>query len=249
MPSPVVSAAKDQFDQFVRFAEQAERNGNTKSIARLVNATSADVQCKEDVRTITSASGDRVYAIRRSSANKIANDAVRETFRKAVSDMFFGNIPESVEKAMNMKDFGHGKPLTARRIKMVRDAIVNEGPKIEMAKRMILDATSSLYSQESKANPNGPKPDVGLRNQQYQRGAVLLLKHWPQIDAAFGNDRQGADKCTRLLANYIARILMDPNLEANADRYVARIARDISKFRDLPMGDPLTQSLDLTFDT
>ena len=248
MPSPVVSAAKDQFDQFVRFAEQAERNGNTKSIARLVNATSADVQCKEDVRTITSASGDRVYAIRRSAASKTANDAVRETFRKAVSDMFFGNIPESVEKAMNMKDFGHGKPLTARRIKIVSDAIAKEEQKMLVAKRMILDASSSLYSIELKADPKC-RPNVGLSDLQRQRGAVLLLKHWPQIDAAFGNDRNGADKCTRLLANYIARILKNPNLEANADQYVARIARDISKFRDLPMGDPLTQSLDLTFDT
>ena len=103
MPTPVQIKPDTQFQQFVRFAEQALRNGNEKAIARQGDITPADPQCKEDVRMISAATDDRVYAIRRSAASKAANDAVRETFRKAVSDMFFGNIPESVEKMMNMK--------------------------------------------------------------------------------------------------------------------------------------------------
>ena len=246
MPTPVQIKPDTQFQQFVRFAEQALRNGNEKAIARQGDITPADPQCKEDVRMISAATDDRVYAIRRSAASKTANDAVRETFRKAVSDMFFGNIPESVEKMMNMKDFGHGKPLTARRIKAVRDAIANEELKMLVAKRKILDASSNLFSIERKADPRC-QPDVGLSDLQRRRGAVLLLKHVPQIEAASGNDRQGADKCTRLLANYIVRILQDPNLEANADQYVVRIASNISKFRDFPLGDPRAKSLDDAF--
>ena len=47
-----------------------------------------------------------------------ANDEVRELFRKSIVEMFGGegNIPDSVKDAMLLKDYGHGKPLTARRI-------------------------------------------------------------------------------------------------------------------------------------
>ncbi len=246
MPTSVQINPSTQFQQFVQFAEQAIRDGNKKAIARQGGITPADAQGKEAARMISAASDDRVYAIRRSAASKTANDAVRETFRKTVSDMFFGNIPESVEKAMNMKDFDHGKPLTARRIMAVKAAIANEELKMVFAKRMILEASSSLYAIEQTADPKC-HPDVGLSDPQRRRGAELLLKHVPQIEAAFGNDRQGSNKCTRLLANYIVRILRDPNLAANADRYVARIASDISKFRDFSLGDPRAKRLDGAF--
>lgn len=72
--------------------------------------------------------GDRAggfSALFRSRANKEANDATRELFKSAVAEMFGGedNIPENVRAAMKMKDYGKGRPLTARRIMAVKTAI------------------------------------------------------------------------------------------------------------------------------
>ena len=56
--------------------------------------------------------------ILRTKDAKAANDEVRELFRKSIAEMFGGegNIPDSVKDAMLLKDYGSGKPLTARRI-------------------------------------------------------------------------------------------------------------------------------------
>ncbi len=64
-------------------------------------------------------------ALFRSRANKEANNATRDLFKSAVAEMFGGedNIPENVRAAMKMKDYGKGRPLTARRIMAVKTAI------------------------------------------------------------------------------------------------------------------------------
>lgn len=72
--------------------------------------------------------GDRAggfSALFRSRANKEANDATRELFKSAVAEMFGGedSIPENVRAAMKMKDYGKGRPLTARRIMAVKAAV------------------------------------------------------------------------------------------------------------------------------
>ena len=61
----------------------------------------------------------------RTSEMKAANDQVRDLFRKTVADMFGGerNIPDIVRDNMKLEDFGQGKPLTARRINLVKTAI------------------------------------------------------------------------------------------------------------------------------
>ena len=57
------------------------------------------------------------------------NDRTRAIFRAAVVNMFGGEskIPESVKKAMLMEDYDKGKPLTARRILAVKEAIDADG--------------------------------------------------------------------------------------------------------------------------
>ena len=51
---------------------------------------------------ISVASDDKVRAIRRSSSSKAANNNTRDVFMRAVSDMFNGNIPQNVQKAMKL---------------------------------------------------------------------------------------------------------------------------------------------------
>ena len=59
----------------------------------------------------------------------IANDRTRKLFRNAVVEMFGGEakIPASVRKAMLLVDYDEGKPLTARRIMAVKNAIDRDG--------------------------------------------------------------------------------------------------------------------------
>lgn len=79
-----------------------------------------------EVRTIKSAGGlDFVGNVGRLSKHKDANNAVRNIFRETVARMFGGegHIPESVLKVMKLEDYGKGKPLTARRITEVKNAI------------------------------------------------------------------------------------------------------------------------------
>lgn len=66
---------------------------------------------------------------RREGGEQDANNVTRTLFINAVIDMFGGRerIPESVKKALRSSDYGHGKPLTARRILLVKDAIDANG--------------------------------------------------------------------------------------------------------------------------
>ena len=122
-----------QFQQFVQFAETAIAAGKQKAIARVETSEVGGIAN----RTIVPGSGDWVgIGVGRLSSLKKANNTTRDAFLKAVSDidaflkavsdMFGGqdHIPESVQAAMKMEDYGKGKPLTARRIMAVKEAIV-----------------------------------------------------------------------------------------------------------------------------
>lgn len=77
-------------------------------------------------RTVKASSNwDCIGYIKRGSAKREANDQVRSYFLDAVGALFGGvdHIPENVKDAMEMHNFGKGKPLTARRIIAVQKAI------------------------------------------------------------------------------------------------------------------------------
>ena len=115
-------AQNAQFDLFVEFARQQMKAGHTRAVARAGAATGATL----DERAISAAaSGDRAFAVVRSGVSKTANDVVRDLFRKSVAEIFGGErkIPDSAKRAMLLKDYGSGKPLTARRILAVQEAI------------------------------------------------------------------------------------------------------------------------------
>ena len=115
-------AQNAQFDLFVEFARQQMKAGHTRAVARAGAATGATL----DERAISAAaSGDRAFAVVRSGVSKTANDVARDLFRKSVAEIFGGErkIPDSVKRAMMLKDYGSGKPLTARRILAVQEAI------------------------------------------------------------------------------------------------------------------------------
>ena len=126
----MINAVNEQFSRFVNFAQERFDAGKTKAIA-----TKGDIQAGggtplEERSIKVSDKSDWVGNIwLRKDDAKRANDEVRELFRKTIIDMFGGegNIPDSVKDAMLLKDYGCGKPLTARRILAVKKAIDNLG--------------------------------------------------------------------------------------------------------------------------
>ena len=115
-----------QFQKFVDFATEKWNANEKTAIARLGGGETA-----LSARTITAAERgtDSVGRINRGDDACNANNAVRAIFRNAVADLFGGerNIPKSVMDMMLTKDYDCGKPLTARRIIKVRNAIRETG--------------------------------------------------------------------------------------------------------------------------
>ena len=113
------------FNAFVKFAQNSFVTNDKKAVARF-EVGGAPLAG----RTIVAANPDfdRV-GIFRGQDQKDLNNSVREAFRNAVIDMFGGEsrIPDSVKDAMLLKDYGKGKPLTARRIMAVKAAIDKDG--------------------------------------------------------------------------------------------------------------------------
>ena len=115
-----------QYVKFVQFAQQQENATTSKVIARVSGEADA-----LDGRNITAADNDKVGPLfKRSQDKKDANNTVRALFWQSIVDMFGGEnkIPDSVKKAMLLKDYGTeerplGKPLTARRIMAVKAAV------------------------------------------------------------------------------------------------------------------------------
>ena len=232
MPTPTQINATTQFDHFVDFAQLAMRAGNTKAIAREgVPFPSSDGTTT--LRTVSTTTDDKAYAIRRSRDNKQANDAARTLFKKAVGEMFGGeeHIPQSVLKAMNMKDYGCGKPLTARRIMAVKAAI-----DIARAPTVIADVVASINARSQLLDStNSPTcRGVNLSPQQQQFAATMLARHGKRLP----------ESCINLLAGSIVRLVASPLQEYEIDKMAARIAKDISKFRICSPGDTRLKEMD-----
>lgn len=117
MPKLDINGYNATFRTFVEFAQKTQRDGYDSACAK---ATLAGKRI-----TVSALSLHETSYILRKTGEKTANDSTRAIFRNAVSEMFGGeaNIPESVKKAMLLGDYGDGKPLTARRIMAVKDAI------------------------------------------------------------------------------------------------------------------------------
>ena len=123
---PVGIQYNEQFKAFADFAADRVAAGKSKAVARAEN-----VYNPFSSRTVEAAPHDGpggFAALFRSGASKRANDAARDIFRDSVHDLFGGEslVPASVREAMKLGDYGAGKPLTARRIQAVKEAVDRE---------------------------------------------------------------------------------------------------------------------------
>ena len=112
MPTQVNTNYSANFQKFVDFANKAYATKGENTVARFEGMPRGDYK-------------GAFASFWRTSDMKTANDQVRDLFLKTVANMFGGEkfIPDIVRDNMKLEDFGKGKPLTARRINLVRTAI------------------------------------------------------------------------------------------------------------------------------
>ena len=220
MPSQV-SSGVEQFNVFARFAA-SRMYADMNAIAR-----SDGVGTAEGAHApfhISAASDDKVRALRRSPSCKAANNDTRDVFMRAVSDMFNGDIPKNVQKAMKLNDFNRGRPLTVRRIIAVRDAILAEA-----AARQIPDAIAAI-------NRDRPEPGIKLTKSQMKLATELFIAN---ASVSAGIHCKNND----ILAAFIVRRVTTPNLPPPSFMDLRNLG-GISKCREFKPGDPRAQYLD-----
>ena len=245
-----VQTAANQFAIFREFAEEKLAEGKSKAIARLDNPGQIDGHLSSCIKAATD---DRVYAIRRSADNKKANDEVRALFMDSVKGMFQGNIPPSVQKAMMMNDFNKGRPLTARRILAVNEAI----------KRVIDEAEQqALQKQQAPQQVETKKADrsaygisvhymrtfaremrIPRSEDMLERGALILEDFSHPSVVPEGSPRLDGDGL-ELFGKSILAILANPKTEPQAEIHSKRIAQELLPVRKFAPGDSRAEELD-----
>ena len=110
--------ARSQYDQFTDFALDAAAAKNDKAIVD---------SARHGMSIVPKTKWDFVGHITRSAASQKANNDVREIFKDSILGMFgvktTDKLPPSVQTAMKLEDYDKGKPLTARRILAVKEAV------------------------------------------------------------------------------------------------------------------------------
>ncbi len=232
-----------QFNSFVAFAQKAMAEGSTKAVARTGDMVKgADGLAS---RSITAATTDKAFAFSRTMTDKSENDAVRDLFRQSLIDMFGSEdkIPQSVKKAMLLKDYEVGKPLTARRIMAVKravDSFMDPIPKMsrQLAEAAVDHAVEHVNAKHLEINPTGkgfPK-QLSLTPQQTSMAAGMVAKYGKGLTR----------DCIGLLASYTVNVLACGDMP-DVEYYVATFANDVSKFRNFMPGDSRFAAVDELF--
>ena len=148
-----ISIENTQFQQFVKFALGAKSGSDFAEVSDKMSLGKFTIKAKEKF--------DFVGNIGRRSESKNINEIARTLFYEAVASLFTGEskIPQSVLDAMKMEDYGQGKPLSARRILIVNNAISawNAQPEQSIPNDHIGDA---LLPPTPKPHPKqSPRPE------------------------------------------------------------------------------------------
>ena len=168
-----INFANTQFAKFVNYANSLPNASESKAIVAAAPGN-ADGEKPLADRNIVPKEGDYVGKIRRNQTLKDMNNEVRTLFKDAVAKMFGGenNIPASVKSAMKLGDYGKGKPLTARRIIAVNNAI----EKLKVESFTFADAfTTGDYADEMKMKAENAG-HVATDFPKLSKGANLLAK-------------------------------------------------------------------------
>ena len=150
-------------EAFRLFAETMKESGKESVVIR---ATEASVFGSRRLQ-VSVASDDRAYAFFRSDEAKSANTRTRDMFFKTVAKEFGGEkfIPQSVKDAMTNFGGASDKPLTARRIVAICDAVIKgktafaqNANEVQPPAAEVEAPTTRLLPEE----PKGKKIDVAM---------------------------------------------------------------------------------------
>jgi len=180
---PSINLENANYRLFTDFASNA-RSVNNRAFLSTTNTANGEV------RTIRASSNwDFIGNIGRSADKARVNNDVRTLFRETIADMFGGDdhIPPDVREAMKMEDYGRGKPLTARRISLVKAAVEQAAARFSdnvAALRANATATDFLATikdfNEDKRNDLNHIVELMLENIGNDMGLLEVLKH-PQV--------------------------------------------------------------------
>ena len=229
----VINLDNAQFRQFVQFAERQSNPAKSEAIARVTGGRDA-----LDGRTISASTTDHVRGLlnwgRRSGANATENNDARALFREAVFSMFGGaaNVPDSVKTAMRLEDYDQGKPLTARRIIAVRDAVLQAADGVQAgtidrpkAESLVKDAIAN-FDKELAAKKGG---QMILGNNLHEQVIQAVAKYGAGL----------TDKCQRILANYLVPTMFSrsSNDEGRFEKMAAFLSDCLKNVRDFKPGE------------
>ena len=153
------------------------------------------------------------------------NDEVREIFRNTILTMCrvssVNQLPQNVQDAMLLKDYGHGKPLSARRIIAVSKALAEAAAPVN-AEITYDRATTLVDGAIEFINGKGKNEKVGkavLTEEQRDKAARLVAKYGVGM----------TDACLRIEANYVALAIACGSYGKNPD-HIERIASEMAKY-------------------
>jgi hypothetical protein len=218
MPLPVNGYNKT-FTAFVQFAENSIRTGDKKAIA---NVAETNLGKRKIVASTTDGVG--LAGMFRTKFEEGANDNARKLFLNAVTRMFGGRskIPESVWSAIKLEDYGHGQPLTARRIIAVKQAIDVYKGDMQPLKLSLAKATTMIADARRRLFPVLDTDDID--EETLACAAEWLKKYGSGMPA----------KTIRVLANYIVNSMFDKGLD---EEDIERVAKDMKGWREFDFGD------------
>ena len=233
------------FKAFVDIAQQKADAGKQTAV---INAKVKQNQPLEGraILSLGTSKTDHVHNWLRSNSEYAANDRTRTIFRNAVANMFGGEskIPADVKKAMLLGDYDCGKPLTARRILAVKQAIDANG---------VAKARSAQIKLETFVSPEVKSAALGMGYMKSELPKLARAAHFyaeakgvSEMDAMREVGRPGSE--ANRLMNYGGRFLENASNFQDGLRLISQFSDwhdGLSSIRDNIQGsDPSYAGLD-----
>ena len=210
--------------EYAQNAVQNERTGQDSVIR--INGESFTCQVSH---ADAPKSGFGLFGFRRKDQQDL-NNATRTLFKQTVLDALGlkdeNELPKSVKDAMKLSDYHNkGRPLTARRIIAVVDAI-----RMLPSENAVNAAVGKCIERNAAAieeNANDPVPKLKVTSKMRADAISLVAKHGEGL----------GPKALQIVANYTLFTLANPYAAENADDVIGTLAKKLAKMDDFEYGD------------
>ena len=209
--------------EYAQNAVQNERTGQDSVIR--INGESFTCQVSH---ADAPKSGFGLFGFRRKD-QQVLNNATRTLFKQTVLDALGlkdeNELPKSVKDAMKLSDYHNkGRPLTARRIIAVVDAI-------RMLPESAVNAAVGKCIERNAAaieeNANDPVPKLKVTSKMRADAISLVAKHGKGL----------GPKALQIVANYTLFTLANPYAAEKADDIIGTLAKKLANMDDFEYGD------------